>query len=153
MESKGHKYNNHYATIIKWIEEDKNKQSTVSTNQQAKKNDYEKREYSESDFYHMERKKLGLEQKEGDRIQTEFYKTYIKSPEWRAKESKRMEIDNFKCVMCGRSIFQTRSMQVHHVNYKNLGHEDIYKDLCTLCGRCHKWLHNYLNRLQEGAKT
>lgn len=61
MESKGHKYNNHYATIIKWIEEDKNKQSTVSTNQQAKKNDYEKREYSESDFYHMERKKLGLE--------------------------------------------------------------------------------------------
>lgn len=82
-------------------------------------------------------------------MQSEFYRNYIRSDEWRTKERERKEIDNYTCVMCGRDVFHTKSMQVHHVSYRNLGHEDIYKDLCTLCGTCHKKLHNYLNRIQE----
>lgn len=84
-------------------------------------------------------------------MQSEFYKTYMKSPEWRAKEQERMAIDDFKCVMCGRDVFHTRSMQVHHVTYRNLGHEDVYRDLCTVCGTCHKKLHNYYNRVQGAS--
>ena len=87
-------------------------------------------------------------------MQSEFYKKYIKSPEWKAKESQRMEIDNFKCVMCGRDIFHTRSMQVHHVSYFHLGFENVYTDLATMCGRCHKYIHNYLNRTtMKGGET
>ena len=56
-------------------------------------------------------------------MQSAFYQEYIKSPEWHC-----------------------RTMQVHHVTYRNLGHEDVMKDLCTVCGSCHKKLHNYYDR-------
>ena len=79
-------------------------------------------------------------------MQSDFYKCYIRSDEWEEKKAQRMELDGYKCVMCGRPKANCRSMQVHHVTYKNLGHEDILSDLCTLCGSCHKKIHNYLNR-------
>lgn len=86
-------------------------------------------------------------------IQTEYYKTYIRSREWHVKEFQRMMIDDFKCVMCGRTDTQTRhGLQVHHTTYARLGRENIYTDLVTLCGRCHKWLHNYNNRIQTKQK-
>lgn len=83
-------------------------------------------------------------------MQTEFYQNYIRSPDWEQKKLLRMEIDNYKCVMCGRPLHECKSMQVHHVTYRNLGHEDVLKDLCTLCGSCHKKIHNYYDREQGG---
>lgn len=84
-------------------------------------------------------------------MQSEYYKKYMQSDKWHCKEIDRMCIDDFKCVMCGRKYGQTRyGLQVHHVSYKNLGHENIYTDLVTLCGTCHKHLHNYINRIQKG---
>ena len=56
-----------------------------------------------------------------------------------------MAIDGYKCVMCGRSASEC-VLQVHHVTYRNLGHEDVMRDLCTVCGSCHKKLHNYYDR-------
>lgn len=81
-----------------------------------------------------------------ERVQSAFYQEYIRSPEWEEKKRQRMEIDGFRCVMCGRSIDHCRTMQVHHVTYRNLGHEDVMRDLCTVCGSCHKKLHNYYDR-------
>ena len=77
------------------------------------------------------------------------YKQYMRSEKWRYKKAQRMQIDDNKCCMCGRDIKHVKSMQVHHVSYKNLGDEDVMKDLCTLCGSCHIKLHNYLNRRKE----
>ncbi|MBQ6531367.1 MAG: HNH endonuclease [Solobacterium sp.] len=57
-----------------------------------------------------------------------------------------MEIDGYKCVMCGRHISHCRTMQVHHITYARLGNENVLTDLCTLCGSCHKKIHNYYNR-------
>lgn len=76
---------------------------------------------------------------------SEFYKQYIKSEQWRDKKQKRIEIDK-GCVMCGRSLEQIKSVQVHHIHYRNLGRENVLEDLCTLCGSCHKKLHNFYKR-------
>jgi 5-methylcytosine-specific restriction endonuclease McrA len=64
----------------------------------------------------------------------ERYEKYLKSPEWQKKRSERLKIDNYKCQRCGYSY----CLQVHHLNYDTLGHEDVYKDLITLCRPCHE---------------
>lgn len=78
---------------------------------------------------------------------SDFYNRYIRSDEWKQKEQERMNVDDNKCVMCGRPSEKTRhGLQVHHITYNNLGNEDIMSDLVTLCAPCHKKMHNYLNR-------
>ena len=86
-----------------------------------------------------------------EKLQTEFYKKYMRSKEWEEKKQERMKIDNFSCVMCGRSREHCRTLQVHHITYKNLGHENVYTDLCTVCGSYHKKLHNYYDRIREAT--
>lgn len=58
---------------------------------------------------------------------------YYKTPAWAAKRSERLKLDGYKCAMCGF----TRALEVHHINYERLGHEDVSKDLITLCKKCH----------------
>lgn len=83
-------------------------------------------------------------------MQTEFYKNYIRSSEWKSKEQERKQIDNFKCVCCGRDESHTRyGLQVHHITYQRLGNENIWNDLVTVCGSCHKKIHNYYNRRRK----
>lgn len=77
------------------------------------------------------------------------YRRYIRSPTWQEKKRQRMEIDGYKCVMCGRHISHCRTMQVHHITYARLGNENVLTDLCTLCGSCHKKIHNYYNRIRS----
>ena len=78
-------------------------------------------------------------------MQTEEYKKYMRSTEWEAKKQERIAIDK-GCCMCGRPLEQIRSIQVHHITYARLGNENVLTDLCTLCGSCHKKIHNYYNR-------
>lgn len=80
-------------------------------------------------------------------MQTEFYKKYMKSPEWEQKKQERIAIDNC-CVMCQRPLNKIRSLQVHHITYARLGNENVLTDLVTLCGTCHKKIHNYYNRVR-----
>ena len=86
-----------------------------------------------------------------EKLQSEFYKKYMRSKEWEEKKQERMRIDNYSCVMCGRGREHCRTLQVHHITYKNLGHENVYTDLCTVCGSCHKKLHNYYDRVREAT--
>jgi len=58
---------------------------------------------------------------------------YYKSPEWAAKRNERLKIDNYRCARCGF----TRALEVHHITYTRFGHEDAYRDLVTLCKKCH----------------
>ena len=81
-------------------------------------------------------------------MQTKQYKDYMRSEEWEAKKQQRISIDG-GCVMCGRPLNRIRSVQVHHVTYARLGHENVMTDLCTLCGSCHKKIHAYYNRRRE----
>lgn len=76
--------------------------------------------------------------------QSDYYHWYMNSDEWRIKRLERLALDKFRCVACGRS----RALEVHHVTYKRLGHEDVRKDLCTLCRPCHEKIHNYYDRIR-----
>jgi hypothetical protein len=69
---------------------------------------------------------------DSDKVNEE-YKQYIESPEWQAKRTERLKIDNFTCQRCG----STRGLQVHHINYTRFKNENVYEDLITLCFRCH----------------
>lgn len=83
-------------------------------------------------------------------MQSEFYKSYIKSDAWKEKCRQRIEIDNHRCVMCGRLEENCKNgLQVHHITYKDLGHEDVYKSLISLCGNDHIRIHRYYNRVRE----
>lgn len=62
-----------------------------------------------------------------------IYGDYLKTPEWQAKRNERLRIDGFKCQKCGRPM----DLQVHHINYDHVGHENVYTDLITLCKYCH----------------
>lgn len=61
-------------------------------------------------------------------------RNYYSSPAWAAKRAERLNIDGFKCARCGF----TRALEVHHINYDRFGHEDVSRDLITLCKKCHK---------------
>lgn len=80
-------------------------------------------------------------------MQTEFYRKYMKSDKWQQKKQERIAIDK-GCCMCGRPLEKIRSVQVHHVNYQNLGNENVLTDIATLCGSCHRKLHNFYNRIR-----
>lgn len=78
------------------------------------------------------------------------YQKYIRSDAWAKKKAERLEIDNFKCALCGRPASKCKNgIQCHHVSYKNLGNENVYTDIVSVCGRCHKMLHAYYNRRQS----
>lgn len=75
------------------------------------------------------------------------YKTYIQSEAWKAKAKQRLEVDNYKCVMCGAEGTQWNGLQCHHMNYKRLGSENVDTDLVTLCDCCHRRVHKLLHRV------
>ena len=67
---------------------------------------------------------------------------YYNSPEWAEKRNERIKLDGFKCAKCGF----TRALEVHHINYERFGHEDVSRDLITLCKKCH-------NEIETQKKT
>ena len=71
---------------------------------------------------------------------TEEYREYLKSDKWQRLRSKRLAIDEYTCQRCGTPY----GLQVHHLAYPlELGTENPYTDLITLCGPCHELVeHN-----------
>ena len=65
------------------------------------------------------------------------YNKYMKSPEWAKKRKERLELDGYKCQMCGT----TEKLEVHHIKYDTLGNENM-DDLITLCEHCHTKVHS-----------
>lgn len=65
------------------------------------------------------------------------YQTYIQSPEWKARAKYIRARDNYTCQDCGATNV---SLDVHHLTYARLGHEDD-ADLLTLCRACHDARH------------
>lgn len=85
---------------------------------------------------------------------SKLYDTYIRSDAWKYKKAQREQIDENKCVMCGRDASTCKNgLSCHHIRYYRngksiLGHENVWKDLVTLCPACHKKLHNFIDRKQ-----
>lgn len=66
---------------------------------------------------------------------SDAYNEYMRSKRWQELRAQRLKIDNYKCQKCGRPF----DLQVHHLFYPTeLGTEDPYRDLITLCDFCHE---------------
>jgi hypothetical protein len=84
---------------------------------------------------------------------SEEYKEYLKSDTWQRLRSERLKIDGYKCQRCGRPM----DLQVHHLYYPiELGTEDPYRDLITLCDGCHEFVEHqksaYKNNLRQSRE-
>jgi len=60
------------------------------------------------------------------------YTEYLLSPEWEEIKKQMKARYGNKCELCG----STQDLEVHHLHYRNLGHEDL-RDLLLLCHDCH----------------
>lgn len=80
--------------------------------------------------------------------ENETYTKYLKSDKWKRIAEKRMEIDGYTCCMCGCRGTSVNPLEVHHLTYRSLYHEEnrIYEDVMTLCHSCHKLLHKGMER-------
>ncbi len=65
------------------------------------------------------------------------YKKYLLSNEWAQLKIDLFEYRGKECEKCG----ETKYLQVHHLSYKNIFHEEP-EDLMILCKSCHKKEHN-----------
>jgi hypothetical protein len=76
------------------------------------------------------------------------YKEYLQSEQWRQNREKRLQIDGRMCAVCGSK----KDLNVHHISYRNIGNENIEKDLITLCHPCHAMLHRIKVQSEEEYK-
>ncbi len=78
------------------------------------------------------------------------YENYMDSYQWELVRNERIHrYDGGKCQMCGRGEADGVSLQVHHLSYERLGHENIGHDLVTLCVEDHKKIHRLYKRSQR----
>lgn len=84
----------------------------------------------------------------------EPYTQYLQSDEWKQKRLQRLAIDHYTCQFCGSHGSADNQLETHHLTYRNLYHEDVYKDIVTACRSCHKLIHNGMNRVtgEEGQR-
>ena len=59
------------------------------------------------------------------------------SPVWKDIRSRRLAIDNYKCVQCGSGI----NVEIHHIRYPMAWGMEQLEDLRTLCDKCHRNVH------------
>lgn len=68
----------------------------------------------------------------------ETYKDYLRMLHWQGLTYKRMKKLGWSCQRCGKRA----ALSTHHIRYNNLGHER-FKDLYTVCKKCHKIMHEH----------
>ena len=66
-----------------------------------------------------------------------FKELYYSTKHWRMMSRARKELDEFSCVQCG----SVQELETHHWRY-HLFNESIEHDLVTLCGSCHRNIHD-----------
>lgn len=71
------------------------------------------------------------------------YEIYLGSEQFADLRQKVLRRDHNKCRACG----STENLQVHHLSYRNIYHEEL-DDLVCLCRNCHAAFHA-VNELQK----
>lgn len=80
---------------------------------------------------------------------TDFYRKYLRSPQWQAKREAWFAKNGRWCRGCRRTH---GPLQLHHITYERLGREAL-SDLTALCPKCHnevKKLHYRMGRRTPG---
>ena len=61
------------------------------------------------------------------------YLSYLNSKAWAELRNKRIELDGYKCAICGNP----NSLEVHHLIYPTVLGTESTNHLVTLCSTCH----------------
>lgn len=83
-----------------------------------------------------------------------LYKQYMQSKEWYRKHNYWLLKSNYRCSMffwiqCGRG----KSYRMHHKTYKNVGKEELWKDVIVLCPFAHDFIiHGILAGFKSAGK-
>ena len=72
------------------------------------------------------------------------YLDYIRSPEWRILRTQLLNEAEWICNDCGE-----KATQLHHINYENLGLEELEIDVIPLCTKCHKERHSNKTQMTD----
>ena len=64
------------------------------------------------------------------------YKDYLKTSDWKERRKELLEEAGNECNVCGAS-----ANILHHLNYDNLGFEELETDVVAVCNSCHMELH------------
>jgi len=64
------------------------------------------------------------------------YAKYLRTDHWKSFRAKVLDQRGMKCSECGIA----KKIQVHHLHYRNLGHE-LMSDVEVLCKTCHQKRH------------
>jgi len=78
--------------------------------------------------------------------QKKAYRKYLESEAWIKLRCDIITIRGDRCERCGR-----RGIHVHHLSYKNIGHEEP-EDVILLCGTCHQKEHGLIKPKRKRAK-
>ena len=75
------------------------------------------------------------------RVPKEEYVEYIKGEKFKELKMERLKLDEYKCQICFKKVYEKTS-HCHHITYLRVLNEKI-SDLSTLCPCCHKKLHEF----------
>jgi len=64
------------------------------------------------------------------------YIEYLQSEDWKERRKEMMEEADWTCENCSE-----KAIQLHHLNYNNLGNEILGDDVIALCKECHDEIH------------
>ena len=64
------------------------------------------------------------------------YYEYLQSDDWKERRKELLEEADYVCVECG-----DKATILHHLNYKNLGSEELEVDVIAVCHKCHVEIH------------
>ena len=67
------------------------------------------------------------------------YVAYLASAAWRERKERALA-SAAACCWCCRALPTERRLDLHHMTYERLGHEQ-YGDLVLLCRKCHEAVH------------
>ena len=78
------------------------------------------------------------------------YGEYLKSDYWREIREVKAHHCEYRCEKCGKQI-KLSEANIHHLNYDNLGHEDL-DQLLFLCRPCHEKIHGIHKEHKKAKK-
>jgi hypothetical protein len=80
------------------------------------------------------------------------YKEYITSPEWRNKHKGFLKRSRYRCAFLPL-LSVKKSYNCHHMNYDNLGSEQLWIDVIVLHPWIHKWIiHGILSGFKRPSQ-
>jgi hypothetical protein len=80
------------------------------------------------------------------------YRNYITSPEWRSKHKPFLKRSHYRCALLPFLSLKKR-YNCHHMNYQNLGDEQLWVDVVCVHPWVHKWiLHGILSGFKRPSQ-